>query len=364
LPKSALRILHVTPFYFSEQSVIGGGERYVNNLCAAVGLAAQETAVRSDVLSFGSAAQTVAMGPDSTLHVLAAHSDHLMSCAGAAFDALIDDYDVVHIHQCLLPFGFFVAARARMAGKLVIGTDHGGGESPLLEMFPVVGGMYDCFHAQSHYAAAAFTQMKTPVAVIRGPVDDLAFPLDLRLRDPDRIVAIGRILPHKGFEEAIDALPPGRQLTIIGRKYDDRYFDFLQGRASGKHVAFETALDDAAVKARIGGAGLFVHTGLHRSYDGNFHAKPELLALTPLEAMCCGTPAVVSGAGALPELACLDGCRVYADRDELAQLMRGFRSGAGAPGPADINADVVAKYGLKQFGLAYLGLIERLIAGR
>ena len=343
--------------------MIGGGERYVNNVCAAVRIASQDPETRSDVLSFGSSAQTMAMGSASVLNILPASADHLMSCAGAAFDKLIDDYDVVHIHQCLLPFGFFVAARARMAGKVVIGTDHGGGESPLLEMFPVVGGMFDCFHAQSQFAAAAFTQMKTPVEVIRGPVDDLAFPIDFRLRDPDKIVAVGRILPHKGFEEAIDALPSGRQLTIIGRKYDNRYFDFLQGRTGGKNVVFETTLDDAAVKARIGGAGLFVHTGLHRSYDGNFHAKPELLALTPLEAMCCGTPAVVSRAGALPELVFLDGCRVYSDRDDLAQLMGGFRSGAGAPDPAEINADVVAKYGLKQFGLAYLNLIERLIAG-
>jgi glycosyltransferase involved in cell wall biosynthesis len=41
---------------------------------------------------------------------------------------------------------------------------------------------------------------------------------------------------------------------------------------------------------------------VHDAIDGGRYAKPELLGLALIEAMACGTPAICSDAGAMPEV--------------------------------------------------------------
>jgi glycosyltransferase involved in cell wall biosynthesis len=353
-----MRILQVTPTFFSDDSVIGGGERYVHNVCSAVAQAARGEPVRCDMLSFSPCRDIVPIGPITDLHLIPGAPGDMLQCAGDALDDLLDVYDVVHVHQCLLPWGIFVAARARIAGKTVLGTDHGGGETALLTAFPRLGNLYDALHAQSNFAASAFLQLSGPVRVILGPVDETLVPLNRGKRERGRIVALGRILPHKGFEHAIEALPEGASLTIMGRPLDGVYLDFLRRRALGKDVRFETGFDDQAVVGLLGSAGLCVHTGTHFRYDGGFVAKPELLALGPIEAMCAGTPAIVSRAGALPELSALPACRAYTDIKELAELLRAHMADElFSMAPEEIREAAITRYGLAQFGAAYMRLI-------
>ncbi|MBB5691931.1 glycosyltransferase involved in cell wall biosynthesis [Roseomonas alkaliterrae] len=281
------------------------------------------------------------------------------SVASGALDDLIAEHDVVHVHQCLSPLGIFAAARARIAGKVVLGTDHGGDLFAELEYYPRLGRLFDVFHAQSDFAAAAFAGLDRPVRLIRGPVDDRMFALATTRRQRGLFVSIGRILPHKGYEHAIAALPRGARLVIAGRIYDRDYFDRLLQAAAGRDVHFETQLGDAEVQHLLGQASLLVHGGTHFGPDGTFYHKPELLALAPLEAMCLGTPAVVSRAGALGELAVLRGCRSYADAQELAAMLEAAAAGdLFALSPAEIRDDAVAQFGLRQFGEHYLALLR------
>jgi glycosyltransferase involved in cell wall biosynthesis len=302
------------------------------------------------------------------LHLIPASPHDPLSCAGDILDNLIDHYDVIHVHQCLLPGGIFMAARGRIAGKITIGTDHGGGEFHLIESYPVLGKVFDCFHAQSEFAAAAFRQMRTPIKVILGPVDETLFRSSGKNgnagRDRRHFIALGRILPHKGYEHAIDALPERCALTIVGRRYDEAYFAFLNERAAGKDVRFESDLDDLDLASRLVSAGLYLHTGVHFSYNGGYYAKPELLALAPLEALCAGLPAIVSSAGALPELARTAGCRSYSTTQELSALLQEHVAGKLFPlSPGEIRDDAIEQYGLRQFGLSYLDLIADLRNG-
>lgn len=359
-----MRILQVTPTFFSENSVVGGGERYVNNVCAAVQVAG-ERPPQCDILSFGTIRTNIphALGTDLLLYP--AHPDNLLSCAGEGLDAILAGYDVVHVHQCLTSWGIFIAARARLLGACVLGTDHGGGEARQLEAYPVVANVFDTFHAQSDFATAAFRQLSVPCRVILGPVDEMLFPLNLASRNPGQIVAVGRILPHKGYEHAIAALPKQAQLTIIGRKHDDDYFDFLQHRARGKNVDFRTDLGDEEMVEIVRHAGLLLHTGVHVGYRGQFFAKPELLSLAPLEAMCAGTPALVSQAGALPELASVSGCRAYRTPVELSEMLSQHIMGDLCDvAPGEIRKAAIDRYGLLQFGRAYLQLLDDLAQER
>jgi glycosyltransferase involved in cell wall biosynthesis len=356
-----MRILQVTPAWFADASVIGGGERGVNYLCRTVAAVSRPGEVTCDMLSFGRERAVRSISPGTDLHILPGLPDDPASIATPAFHALIAQYDVIHVHQCLLRFGLFVAARARLAGKHVIGSDHGGGEWGGLEAYPVVGELFDAFQAQSDFACHAFTFFDRPVVVIKGPMDEDAFPLGQIRRDPKLIVALGRILPHKGFHHIIEALPPSCTLVIVGRPYDGGYLDYLRGLVGRRRVTFETGMDDAALLRLLHSAGLHVHASDHTDHRGNFALKPELLGLAPLECMATGLPAVTSRAGSLVEFGALVGCRTYGTQRELKELLQAHAEGRLFDcTPDEIRRDVVATYGLRSFGTKYLGLVRSL----
>jgi glycosyltransferase involved in cell wall biosynthesis len=231
----------------------------------------------------------------------------------------------------------------------------------MLEPYPIVGELFDAFHAQSDFAAHAFTFFTRPVTVIKGPVDDEAFPLSSMKRDSTLVVAVGRILSHKGFENIIDRLPEALTLVIVGRPYDGDYLAYLRERARHKRVLFETNLDDGALLRLVQSAGLHVHASQHTDFRGNFALKPELLGLAPLECLATGMPAITSTAGSLAELGSLEGCYTYSSGDELAGLLAAYADGRlPLPSPVRIRQGVLAAYGLKQFGLRYLDLLRKL----
>ncbi|MQT13977.1 glycosyltransferase family 4 protein [Segnochrobactrum spirostomi] len=356
-----MRILQATPTFFSDNSVIGGGERYVDYICGAVRHHLNGDSIRCDVLSFGHHQARIERGAQSDMVICPGNPTDWPSCAGDALDGLLSEYDVVHIHQCLTPWGIFVAARARMAGAIVLGTDHGGGEERHLEHFPAIANVFDAFHAQSNFAKSTFSSLRVPCHVIFGPIDESLFSINRSRRNNSKIVALGRILPHKGYEHAIAALPAAAELTIIGRNYDKAYFHHLIQCSVGKNVKFATDLNDEEMIETISRAGLLLHTGVHVGYTGTFYAKPELLSLAPLEAMCVGTPVVVSQAGALPELAKVCGCKSYRTSTELSRMLElHLADELFDATPEQVRTDVIAEYGLTQFGRNYIRIIEAL----
>jgi glycosyltransferase involved in cell wall biosynthesis len=205
--------------------------------------------------------------------------------------------------------------------------------------------------------------MNTPIRVIYGPVDETLLPFGDCKRDQAHFVMLGRVLPHKGYEHAINALPKGARLSIIGRRQDKGYFTYLKNYAKGKAVYFESDLDDLGVGRLLASAGLYLHTGTHFGYRGQYFAKPELLGIAPLEAMCTGTPAIVSQAGALPELAKTVGCKTYASETALREMLHTHMVGnLFQATPNEIRADAIKHYGLQQFGKAYLETIAEISA--
>ena len=362
-----LRILHATPCYFDPASLIGGGERYVDNVCKAVraAVALGGPAASCAVLSFGPEArgsQTWQGGAGDTHTILAGRPDAPASFDTAAIARLMAAADIVHVHQCLTVTGLFLASQARLRGCRVVGSDHGGGEMPFVQAHTRLLAVYDRIQTYSAFGGTAFVPFSVPVERILGPVDDDAFGLaPPGPRDPGLVLSIGRILPHKGFETIIDALPPGLRLVIAGRNYDPGYRRLLEDRARGKAVTFADGLDDPALRALIASAGLYVQTSTHFTAAGSVALKPELLGLAPLECLATGMPAIVSRAGALAELGALPGCRVAADGVELAGLLARWAAGTLEQPPAGhIREAVVARYGLLQFGRAYLAMLTAL----
>ena len=109
------------------------------------------------------------------------------------------------------------------------------------------------------------------------------------------------MLPHKGIDDLIEALPHDLPLTICGRPYRPDYFVTLQRLAAGKRIDFLTDADDATIRDLYARSWATILPSVYRDRDGVTYEAPELMGFTLLESMACGTPAVASRVGAMPE---------------------------------------------------------------
>lgn len=358
-----IKILHISPTYYSADSVIGGGEKYIHYMCKALKFAALATDmnVEASVLSFGDKPCKYLLGDGLPCEVIAGKPWDPYSINVQELTDKIDSADVVFVHQCLTSFGLFAASHSKLAKKLVIGTDHGGGEHLLISHTREIGRIFDVLHAQSQFAASSFKNIDGRIEIVAGPVDTAFYkPDQSKPRDSKLVLAIGRILPHKGFDRIIRALPKMLRLVIIGESYDKEYLKHLSQLSRGTSVEFLEQLSDDEVLDLLQTAGLFVHASTHIDYRGTFYQKPELLGLAPLEALSCGMPALVSSAGSLPELAVIHGCLSFADDTALAELLNRYATNSLTfPAAEEIHRDVEEKYGLATFGAKLMTIISR-----
>ncbi len=149
----------------------------------------------------------------------------------------------------------------------------------------------------------------------------------------DRVLYVGRLLPHKGIDRLIAALPPELPLTICGHAYDARYLSLLEGLAHGKQVEFITDTEDEFLRDLYRRSWAVVLPSVYRDCYGRIYLAPELMGLTLLEAMACGTPAICSRVGATPEFV-RHGETGFVF-DGLIQLAEQLRLLAGQPSLAD-----------------------------
>jgi glycosyltransferase involved in cell wall biosynthesis len=138
--------------------------------------------------------------------------------------------------------------------------------------------------------------------VILGGVDTDRFSPREGLRRSDTVVFVGRLLPHKGIAELIDAMPNDPNLEVIGQVLNADYFAKLQQRAIGKRVAFRHHCDDGAIIAAYRAAACVVLPSVYHTIYGNAGSVPELLGQTLIEGMACGAPAICTDVASLPEV--------------------------------------------------------------
>lgn len=356
-----MKILHVSPTFYSSDSIIGGAEKYLIYLSKALMYQAKSSGVCLDnsLLAFGSCAGHYIVQENISFELIAGIPWNPYSIHLPDLIEKMNKVDFVIVHQCLSLFGLFIASHARLAGKFVIGMDHGGGEHPLIAHTQEIGYLFDFFLTYSNFGAIAFQDLKIPTKIIRGPVDTTYYtPASVDIRDPQLIVAVGRLLPHKGFERIIKALPSSLRLIIAGTLSNPEYYNYLHSliQTSPCKIEILENLSDADIRDLLRQASLFVHASTHVDYKGGYYAKPELLGLAPLEALACGTPTLVSTAGSLSELSSIFGCQTFSSDAQLTQYLKLHRDSPLKGGlSTQIHESVNSQYGLSQFG-------EKLIA--
>lgn len=208
--------------------------------------------------------------------------------------------DVIHCHQARTGLTALATFLARPLGKRVFVTDHGGGGVGWLRRARL-GRWVHAHLAQSRFVVDTLPYMGRRTSIIHAGVDPQVFaPSEAKARG--EVAFVGRLLPHKGVEHAIQALPDDARLAVYGRPSDPAYAAFLRRKAEGRAVTFHENADDRELVQALSRACVAVMPSVFEDYRGRQQHLPELLGLAALEAMACGTAVVVSQAGGLPEV--------------------------------------------------------------
>jgi len=313
-----LRIVMLSPTGFSSTSVIGGGERYVENLARAVAVAGRG-AVEVMVVTLGPEDATREVPPGIEIRVLrSSGATNVVDAVAWGIEEALHGAALVHVHQAYSRFGQVAVLAAATHRIPIVITDHGGPTlSPRAraEMRLVADDVLAYSEFGSQMAGGA-------TAVVPGGVDTEWFSPPQSASGRSGFAYVGRILPHKRIERAISALPAGARLHVCGQVADEQYLEELHELARGRDVVFVRDADDAAIRDLYRSTLGLVLLSEHVDRYGNFYRAPELMGLTVLEAMACGTAPIVSTVGALPEFV-IEGQtgHVVEDDDRLAEVL-------------------------------------------
>lgn len=298
-----MTLLHLSPTWFGPASVIGGAERYAWELARAC--------ARRTPTTFVSFADRAADRTDGRLRVrlLPNRPRSRATLAGNPFaPALYREIaraDVIHCHQAdTYPTNAAILA-GRLLGKRVFVSDLGGGHahapSLRLPILPRATGMLLLSeYSRALWAREPAGRRPRRAAVVYGGVDDRFVPGGTVV--PNQVLFVGRLVRHKGIEHAIAAIGGDTTLIVAGRPYDPPYVEMLKTAAAGKRVEFREHVGDEALPSLYAESVATVLPSVYSTWGGGETVVPELLGLAALESMACGTPAIVTRVGSLPEI--------------------------------------------------------------
>ncbi len=300
-----MRVLHIAPTFFSDHSIIGGGERYSYELAQAM---AQERDVV--LLSFSDRPSSRRDGALLIEHVQRGIFSRRKSLGVNAFPSRLVKWirwaDVIHCHQVRVSSTDLGLIFGKIWGKKAFVTDLGGGNRyalsyhlPILKWASAL--LLISEYSKKLWEREAINLRPENLRVIYGGVDTEKFS-PANGKKSSEVLFVGRLLPHKGVDYLLDAINGQAPLTVVGNIYDEDYFALLKGKSRGKSVAFHTDVDDEELVERYRRSLVTVLPSVYENCYGNRTLVPELLGLAALESMACGTPVIVTQVASLPEI--------------------------------------------------------------
>jgi len=298
-----MRVLHIVPALFGPTGVVGGAERYALELARYM---SREVPTR--LLTFG---DKEIEQMDGGLRIrVAGHSWYVRGQRSNPFSgALFSELrwaNVIHCHQQHVLASSLAALCSRLTGRKVFVTDLGGGGWDISAYLSTDRWYHGHLHI-SQYSRAAFGHDRRKWAhVILGGVDTEKFsPNDSILPNgASSVLFVGRLLPHKGVDFLIRAMPDHVPLDLIGPRIGEGelYYTELRALAARKQVTFHHDCTDAELISSYRHALCVVLPSLYRNLYGQTTKVPELLGQTLLEGMACGRPAICTAVASLPEI--------------------------------------------------------------
>jgi glycosyltransferase involved in cell wall biosynthesis len=324
--EAATRVLHIVPALFgSDDGIVGGAERYALELARHMSFETPTTLV-----SFGEREREERLD-QLKIRVIGNPwyvRDQRTNPLALSLVKELRRADVVHCHQQRVVASSLAALVCKLAGRRVFVSDLGGGGWDVSAYISTDRWYRGHLHI-SEYSRKIYGQAGKPWAhVILGGVDTEKFSPDESVLRDGTVLFVGRLLPHKGVNELIKALPHDMPLELIGHACDERFIRDLKLLVQGKQVRFRHDCDDAELVRAYRKALCVVLPSVYRNMYGVETKVPELLGQTLLEGMACATPAICTDVASMPEVVedGLTGFVVPAhDAQALGQRLRWLR---------------------------------------
>jgi glycosyltransferase involved in cell wall biosynthesis len=295
-----MRVLHIVPAFFdANDGVLGGGERYALELARYM---AEE--VPTKLVTFGQKDRLERVG-NLDVRVIG-QPWKVRGQAGNPFSlavlAELRKVEVVHCHQQHLLSSSFAALFCRLTRRKVFVSDLGGGGWDISTYISTDRWYHGHLHL-SEYSRHISAQDNEPYSqVVLGGVDVEKFSPSSHDNASAPVVFVGRLLPHKGVDDLIKALPGDLKLELIGHAYDDRYLEALRKIGDGKQILFRHDCNDNELIEAYRRSLCVVLPSVYRTMYGEETIVPELLGQTLLEGMACGAPVICTRVASMPEI--------------------------------------------------------------
>jgi glycosyltransferase involved in cell wall biosynthesis len=303
------RVVHVVPALFGLDGVYGGAERYALELARAMA-----ERVPTTLVAFGRRALSRRDGPLRVEVVTnwIPYRRFVFDPIGPMLLPHLARADVIHYHQTHTFMAGVSLVLGKMMGRRVF-TSHLGGSGYGLHRLTDLTPYYAGHLHISQFSRRIFGHEHLPTArVISGGVDVTRFaPASAPSRD--FVLYAGRLLPHKGIDYLVEAMPPDIPLVVAGRpwRHARAFYERLKDLAKGKRVTFAENCSDDDLRRYYQNARCVVLPSVFQSSDGARHPLPELLGQTLLEGMACGTAAICTDVASMPEVVGPDGDAGY-----------------------------------------------------
>lgn len=365
--KPKIRVAHLTPTYFAPGSVIGGGERYIDYLTHALRVAdvieMEQVVYSVDQKRMTSERNGIVTTTLPNVSLKAGKMNHIPR----GLRRELETYDIIHIHQSLTGFGAYSTIVAAELQKILVMTDLGGGSSR--SMLSSGLKLADGVLSISQYAKRLIESSVTGKHLaLSGPIDTDVFCQQAVDKDANfQCLCVSRLLPHKGIDQVIRALPDGLGLKVVGQVYDERYFELLKSLAASKNVKFITDASDKSLVDLYNKATVFIQASVSKDVYGNRVPKSELMGLTTLEALACGTPSIVCNTGSLPELVKHTSAgRSYSSEEELGKILIEVRDAVWPKVETSIDArrHAIEQYSMKKVGDIVQSFYQQLLEAK
>jgi glycosyltransferase involved in cell wall biosynthesis len=301
IPKlKAKRVLHIVPALFgAADGVVGGAERYALELARHM---ADE--IPTTLVSFGERERHETLG-QLKIHVIGNPWYVRSQRTNPISLSLVSELrkaDVIHCHQQHVLASSVAALTGKLTGRRVFVSDLGGGGWDVSAYVSTDRWYHGHLHI-SDYSRRIFGQAENDWAhVIWGGVDARKFSPSEAAESDGSILFVGRLLPHKGIDDLIQAVTPAMKMKIIGRALHAEYFEHLKELARDKQVEFVLDCDDEELIAAYRRGMCVVLPSVYKTIYGEETRIPELLGQTLLEGMACGLPAICTNVAGMPEV--------------------------------------------------------------
>lgn len=315
------RVLVIPASYLARGRTVGGGERYALEYARALAELTPTTLALFDPVPARERVERLEVRTFALGRLGARWSVPLTPATWRE----IGGYDVIHSMVFPTPLTDLLVVSGRLRRQTVVLTDVGGGgpsPSTYLQKLHPGGNLNRYAHGLallSRHAERFFSGWTQPRTILYGGADLEAFG-GPGAAPEGYALFVGRLLPHKGVLQLVEAVGPETPLHVVGRPYDPEYLEALRRAAEGKRVRFVLDADDAEVARQYAGASVVLQPSIPVA-EGEADTS-ELLGLVALEAMASGKPVVVTRTASLPELV-VDGATGFVVPPHDAAALRG-----------------------------------------